>query len=172
IVSHLRRSLHVKATRRYLADLYHKYNVVILADSWSSSAPVASWDERHQLPAPQSTCFVPERGEPFLPGRRCITGTSLDSLLLQAFIGKIDPDSFDDSFRRDFLKHYLERELLYREAVATRFCETSAIKEALQQQQVISQATATLRCLLPVAEYPVNNGNPTEERLWQLLSAD
>jgi len=166
IVAHLERALHNRATNDYMTGLYHKYRVVIDEDNWGSQAPAAVWDER-QLPVEDSDCLLPQHGEYYSEGRRCVSGIALDSLLRVAFSGKIEVDSFDDSFRLDFLHHFIDQELLYRQSMITGFCAGNDIQLALEKKRTLVRASATLRGLLPVNE--TAEDLPSPEQLWELL---
>jgi hypothetical protein len=170
IVAHLERSLHNKATRNYLTGLYHKYNVVFKEDNWGSRAPVAVWDECLSQ-TENLQCLLLQRGEYLSEGRRCVSGVGLDSMLQVAFSGKIDVASLDDTFRLDFLRHYIDQEFLYRQSITTGFCATSEVQQALVRKLTLTRASATVRELLQPDEASVKD-IPPPEQLWELLKKE
>jgi hypothetical protein len=171
IVAHLQRSLHSRATHSFLSGLYHRYNVVLNKDSWGKKAPVAIWDAA-ELQTENTHCLLPEHGDYYSDGRRSISGVTLDSLLEDAFSGKIEVAFLDDIFRLDFLRHYINQELLYRQSIATGFCTDSVIQRALVNMETVIRAAATVRALLPDLDDASGQSIPSPEQLWELLQED
>ena len=136
----------------------------------AADAVAASWDARKgDLVQPQLWRLA-EPGEAGREGRRRITAGQLEELLQDAFRGKLHEDYFDEGLKRDFLRHLLEEELLYRTAVAAGFCDEPLVCAALERQLLLTQAAAALRQLLPESESPAGDESPTEVQIWELLA--